>query len=114
MVTVAIGVPATFLGTMLITTVPAQTGPPASPSNSSCPPFISNYTSGVADLSIFTSFLQTYEDVGLDTDPSSGFSLFAPTDRAWNRIEQTLSTHAMSCMLSCEHAASACCPASMP
>jgi uncharacterized surface protein with fasciclin (FAS1) repeats len=74
------------------TSTVAQTGPPASPSNSSCPPFISNYTSGVADLNIFTSFLRTYEAVGLDTHPSSGFSLFAPTDRAWNRIEQTLTT----------------------
>jgi hypothetical protein len=92
-----------LLGIMLIITVPPQTGPSAPPSNSSCPPFISNYTSGVASLNIFTSFLQTYESVGLDTDPSSGFSLFAPTDRAWNRIEQTLSAHTIRCILSCEH-----------
>jgi hypothetical protein len=91
-------------GSILTTAVPAQPGPPASSANSSCPRFISNYTSGVADLNIFTSFLRTYESVGLDTHPSSGFSLFAPTDRAWNRIEQTLSAHAMFCMLSCEHA----------
>lgn len=63
---------------------------------SACPPYLSNYTSGVANLSIYTSFLQTYEQAGLDTDPSTGFAAFAPTDAAWNRIEQILSENSAS------------------
>lgn len=69
----------------------AQIAQAQSSSNTSCPPFLSNYTSTISNISIFTSFLETYESVGLDTDPSSGFSAFAPTDRAWGRVEQILS-----------------------
>lgn len=63
-----------------------------SSSNTSCPPFLSNYTSTISNISIFTSFLETYESVGLDTDPSSGFAAFAPTDKAWGRVEQILTS----------------------
>lgn len=56
-----------------------------------CVPYLSNYTATISNLSIFTSFLQTFEQVGVDTAPSAGFTAFAPTDNAWGRIEQILS-----------------------
>ncbi len=56
-----------------------------------CVPFLSNYTATVDNLTVYTSFLQIYEQVGINTDPSNAFAAFVPTDRAWGRIEEILS-----------------------